>query len=124
MRYIEGFGMLGGCMMRLVYKEDQGWKWYPWAPQMPHANVLDLSVFPAMSRRYCNLIMTKSGIRVVFKMRIGTVLKNFGMHVHHFSDHCLMHRFPIKCLVVCLSLIHVFAYRVLGCMCTISLLTV
>ena len=30
---------------------------------MPHGNVLDLSVFPAMSRIYCNLIREKEGLR-------------------------------------------------------------
>jgi len=29
-----------------------GWHWEPQAPQMPHSNVLDLSIFPAMSRRH------------------------------------------------------------------------
>ena len=46
------------------YCDEMGWKWYPQAPRMPHANVLDLSVFPAMSRRHCNLIRTTNGLRV------------------------------------------------------------
>ena len=30
----------------------RNWMWEPQAPQMPHANVLDLAVFPAMSKRH------------------------------------------------------------------------
>ncbi|KAG7339193.1 hypothetical protein IV203_020156 [Nitzschia inconspicua] len=32
------------------YCEKKGWVWAPQAPQMPHANNLDLAIFPAMSR--------------------------------------------------------------------------
>lgn len=32
-----------------------GWYWEPQAPQMPHLNVLDLAVFPAMSKRHSEL---------------------------------------------------------------------
>jgi hypothetical protein len=31
---------------------NRGWHWEPQAPQMPHANNLDLAVFPAMSKRH------------------------------------------------------------------------
>ena len=37
------------------YCNDKGWHWEPQAPQMPHMNVLDLSVFPCMSRRHIEL---------------------------------------------------------------------
>ena len=33
---------------------------------MPYANVLELSVFPAISQRHCNLIRTINGRRVAF----------------------------------------------------------
>ena len=35
------------------------------APQMPHINVLDLSVFPAMSRRHTALARARGGLRVL-----------------------------------------------------------
>ena len=34
---------------------DNGWHWEPQAPQMPHLNVCDLAVFPAMSKRHSEL---------------------------------------------------------------------
>ena len=34
------------------YCGREGWHWEPQAPQMPHMNVLDLSVFPNMSKRH------------------------------------------------------------------------
>ena len=36
--------------------EVRGWRWEPQAPQMPHGNVLDLAVFPAMSKRHSRLL--------------------------------------------------------------------
>ena len=36
--------------------ESKGWKWAPQAPQMPHANNLDLAVFPAMSKKHSSLL--------------------------------------------------------------------
>ena len=33
--------------------EREGWAWEPQAAQMPHINVLDLAVFPCISRRNC-----------------------------------------------------------------------
>ena len=35
--------------------EEEGWYHEDQAPQMPHMNTCDLSVFPAMSRRHCAL---------------------------------------------------------------------
>jgi hypothetical protein len=43
----------------------KGWHWEPQAPQMPHVNVLDLSVFPCMSRRHCSLARKRKGLRVL-----------------------------------------------------------
>ena len=39
--------------------------WEPQAPQMPHANVLDLGVFPCMSKRHTNLARERSGLKVL-----------------------------------------------------------
>jgi hypothetical protein len=38
------------------YCKEKGWMWEPQAPQMPHANNLDLAVFPAMSKRHTSLL--------------------------------------------------------------------
>ncbi|KAG7367978.1 transposase [Nitzschia inconspicua] len=38
------------------YCLEKGWVWAPQAPQMPHANNLDLAIFPAMSRRHSALL--------------------------------------------------------------------
>ena len=42
------------------YCNDHGWKWEPQAPQMPHANNLDLAVFPSMSKRHSALLSSYS----------------------------------------------------------------
>jgi hypothetical protein len=47
------------------YCSDRGWHWEPQAPQMPHLNVLDLSVFPAMSRRHTALARARGGLCVL-----------------------------------------------------------
>jgi hypothetical protein len=36
--------------------ENRGWHWEPQAPQMPHANNLDIAVFPAMSKRHSQVL--------------------------------------------------------------------
>ena len=41
------------------------WHWKPQAPQMPHMNVLDLSVFPAMSKRHTSLARGRGGLSVL-----------------------------------------------------------
>ena len=38
------------------YCTENNMKWEPQAPQMPHANNLDLAVFPAMSKRHSALL--------------------------------------------------------------------
>ena len=35
---------------------EHGWLWEPQAPQMPHANNLDLAVFPSMSHAHSALL--------------------------------------------------------------------
>ncbi len=42
------------------YCNAQGWHWIPQAPQMPHANNLDLAVFPSMSKRHSALLQQYS----------------------------------------------------------------
>ena len=45
------------------YCKEQGWIWAPQAPQMPHANNLDLAVFPAMSKHHGNLLKNYSQVQ-------------------------------------------------------------
>ena len=42
-----------------------GWYWEPQAPQLPHANVLDLGMFPAMSKRHTDLARQWNGLGVL-----------------------------------------------------------
>uniref|UniRef100_A0A6U5I0W1 Uncharacterized protein n=1 Tax=Corethron hystrix TaxID=216773 RepID=A0A6U5I0W1_9STRA len=41
--------------------EREGWVWEPQVVQMPHANILDLLVFPAISRRHCAIARKGGG---------------------------------------------------------------
>ena len=45
--------------------EREGWAWEPQAAQMPHINVLDLAVFPCISKRHCTLARQKGGLHVL-----------------------------------------------------------
>ena len=47
------------------YCRRKGWHWEPQAPQMPHMNVLDLSVFPNMSKRHTQLSRDREGLKVL-----------------------------------------------------------
>jgi hypothetical protein len=47
------------------YCTEKGWHWEPQAAQMPHMNVLDLSVFPSMSRRHISKGQERGGLRVL-----------------------------------------------------------
>ena len=53
--------------MRIIQQmcEEEGWWWENQAAQMPHMNVLDLSVFPDMSRRHCALARASGGLCVL-----------------------------------------------------------
>jgi hypothetical protein len=53
--------------------ETRGWHWKPQAPQMPHMNVLDLSVFPAMSRRHIQRCRETNGLKVLSENEIWSV---------------------------------------------------
>jgi len=44
-----------------TYCIEKGWKWEPQAPQMPHANNLDLAVFPAMSKKHSATLAKHDG---------------------------------------------------------------
>jgi hypothetical protein len=56
-----------GEYLRFVkeYCETKSWHWEPQAPQMPHMNVLDLPVFPAMSKRHTTFLREQVGLRVL-----------------------------------------------------------
>ena len=47
------------------YCTREGWHWEPQGPQMPHMNVLDLSVFLNMSRRHNQLARDNYGMHVL-----------------------------------------------------------
>ena len=47
------------------YCAENGWHWEPQASQMPHMNVLDLSVFPCMSRRHTEKCRNVGGLKVL-----------------------------------------------------------
>ena len=47
------------------YCGREGWHWEPQAPQMPHMNVLDLSVFPNMSKRHSSLARDHNGMHML-----------------------------------------------------------
>jgi hypothetical protein len=53
----------------VVECKKQSWKWEPQAPQMPHMNVLDLVVFPAMSKKHSKIcsMYTNSAVLVPVK---------------------------------------------------------
>jgi hypothetical protein len=52
------------------YCETKGWHWEPQAAQMPHMNVLDLSVFPNMSRRHIAESRKCDGLKVLSEAEI------------------------------------------------------
>jgi hypothetical protein len=54
------------------YCEQKGWHWEPQAAQMPHMNVLDLSVFPCMSRRHSSKCRESGGLKVLSEAEIWT----------------------------------------------------
>ena len=50
--------------------KPRGWLYEPQAPQMPHANNLDLAVFPCMSKMHSALTRQNHGLRVLKKDEI------------------------------------------------------
>ena len=77
--------------------EARGWYWSPQAPQMPHMNVLDLSVFPAMSKRHSGLtrkhgysvvsqdVIAKCAEKVFNDFSSATIARSF-VTVRHMAD--------------------------------------
>lgn len=57
------------------YCQTKGWHWEPQAPQMPHMNVLDLAVFPCMSRRHTALARERGGMKVLSEDEIWAAAK-------------------------------------------------
>ena len=53
--------------------QARGWHWEPQAAQMPHMNVLDLSVFPCMSRRHIQRARDAGGLKVLTEDEIWKV---------------------------------------------------
>ena len=54
----------------------KGHHWEPQAHQMPHLNVLDLSVFPAMSKRHTSLSRERGGLHVLKQDEIWDAAKD------------------------------------------------
>lgn len=52
------------------YCNKKGWKWRPQAPQMPHSNNLDLSVFPCMSKRHTTNLQRRGSVQSIGKEEI------------------------------------------------------
>jgi hypothetical protein len=57
------------------YCASKGWHWEPQAAQMPHMSVLDLSVFPNMSRRHVQLARKRGGLKVLSENEIWAAAK-------------------------------------------------
>jgi hypothetical protein len=47
---------------------SRGWHWEPQAAQMPHMNVLNLSVFPTVSRRHTQLARKRGDLKVLSRI--------------------------------------------------------
>ena len=52
------------------YCEQEGWHWILQGPQMRHVNILDLSVFPNMSKRHTQLLCDHHGMYVMTENQI------------------------------------------------------
>ena len=66
------------------YCEKMGWHWEPQAAQMPHMNVLDLSVFPNMSRRHIALSRDHGGLCMLSEDDIWEGAKNVWENLRSF----------------------------------------
>jgi hypothetical protein len=65
------------------YCNREGWHWEPQAPQMPHMNVLDLSVFPNMSRRHAKLAREHHGPHMLTEDEIWTTAEKVWRDLEH-----------------------------------------
>jgi len=81
------------------YCEAMGWHWEPQAPQMPHMNVLDLSVFPCMSKRHTALSRSHEGLKVLGEDEIWAAAEEVWMRLENWkiaSAYIQAHRIAKK----------------------------
>ena len=79
--------------------EAKGWHWEPQAPQMPHMNVLDLSVFPCMSKRHNALSRSHEGLKVLGEDEIWAAAEEVWMRLENWkiaSAYIQAHRIAAK----------------------------
>ena len=67
--------------------KEKGWLWEPQAPQMPHLNVDDLAVFPAMSKRHSTLTRRFTG-----SVASKDVIWNNAVQVWNEMEECVIAR--------------------------------
>ena len=58
------------CKFVTTYCQSNSWLWEPQSPQIPYMNILDLAVFPCMSKRYSHLNRLLHGTRVLKEQEI------------------------------------------------------
>jgi hypothetical protein len=111
------------------YCTEKGWHWEPQAAQMPHMNVLDLSVFPSMSRRHILKGRDRGGLRVLSEddiwetaLGVWTELPNAKIALQGSSKHTILqHRLSRQGATInssvlalfsasCCSFFHVFSF--------------
>ena len=63
-------------MLNRIVIFSKGYHWEPQAPQMPHLNVLDLSVFPAISKRHTSISRERDGLHVLKQDEIWDATKD------------------------------------------------
>ena len=84
------------------YCRDKGWRWEPQAPQMPHMNVLDLSVFPCMSKRHTMLSRDREGLKVLTEDQTWDAAEEVWMGLENWkiASACIQaHRIAKKVIV-------------------------
>ena len=63
------------------YCRKKGWHWEPQAPQMLHMNVLDLFIFPNMSKQHTDLTRDREGLKVLSEDQIWTAAEEVWMEL-------------------------------------------
>ena len=84
------------------YCRDKGWRWEPQAPQMPHMNVLDLSVFPCMSKQHTMLCRDREGLKVLTEDQTWDSAEEVWMGLENWkiaSAYIQAHRIAKKVIV-------------------------
>ena len=84
------------------YCRDKGWRWEPQAPQMPHMNVLDLSVFPCMSKQHTMLCRDREGLKVLKEDQTWNAAEEVWMGLDNWkiASACIQaHRIAKKVIV-------------------------